>query len=243
MNSETVEIGQMDEAQNEQAQAGALQNKEPPEDNVQNEQAPVEGEPVVEVASAEEVEAEEVAAGDWYVVQTLSGQEMKAKESLARRRVILEVDDVVFKALVPMEKVTEVKQGKKTIVNKKIYPGYILINMTLYDDQKQIHERVWNFVNDTSGIIGFIGKKPAPLAEDEVREILAQLDRDEDDVARPKIEYEIGEVVKIKDGPFQSCEGKIEEIDPHRGRLKLSVSIFGRSAPVEVEYWQVERDE
>ena len=108
MNSETVEIGQMDEAQNEQAQAGALQNKEPPEDNVQNEQAPVKGEPVVEATVAEVASAEEVADGDWYIVQTLSGQEMKAKESLARRRVILEVDDVVFKALVPMEKVTEV---------------------------------------------------------------------------------------------------------------------------------------
>ena len=189
-----------------------------------------------------EVAEEEQASGNWYVVQTLSGQEMKAKESIERRRALEEVDDVIFKALVPMEKVTEIKQGKKTTVNKKIYPGYILINMTLYDEQRNIHERVWNFVNDTQGIIGFIGKNPQPLSEEEVTEILAQLERDEE-AARPKIEYEIGEAVKIKDGPFQSCEGKIEEIDPHRGRLKLSVSIFGRSAPVEVEYWQVERDE
>jgi len=185
---------------------------------------------------------EQQASGDWYVVQTLSGQEMKAQESIERRRTLEEVDDVVFKALVPMEKVTEIKQGKKTTVSKKIYPGYILINMTLYDEQRNIHERVWNFVNDTQGIIGFIGRNPQPLSEEEVTEILAQLERDEE-AARPKIEYEIGEAVKIKDGPFQSCEGKIEEIDPHRGRLKLSVSIFGRSAPVEVEYWQVERDE
>jgi transcriptional antiterminator NusG len=189
-----------------------------------------------------EVAEEQQASGDWYVVQTLSGQEMKAKESIERRRALEEVDDVVFKALVPMEKVTEIKQGKKTTVSKKIYPGYILINMTLYDEQRNIHERVWNFVNDTQGIIGFIGRNPQPLSEEEVTEILAQLERDEE-AARPKIEYEIGEAVKIKDGPFQSCEGKIEEIDPHRGRLKLSVSIFGRSAPVEVEYWQVERDE
>ena len=189
-----------------------------------------------------EVAEEEQASGNWYVVQTLSGQEMKAKESIERRRALEEVDDVIFKALVPMEKVTEIKQGKKTTVNKKIYPGYILINMTLYDEQRNIHERVWNFVNDTQGIIGFIGKNPQPLSEEEVTEILAQLERAEEAV-RPKIEYEIGEAVKIKDGPFQSCEGKIEEIDPHRGRLKLSVSIFGRSAPVEVEYWQVERDE
>ena len=189
-----------------------------------------------------EVAEEQQASGDWYVVQTLSGQEMKAQESIERRRALEEVDDVVFKALVPMEKVTEIKQGKKTTVSKKIYPGYILINMTLYDEQRNIHERVWNFVNDTQGIIGFIGRNPQPLSEEEVTEILAQLERDEE-AARPKIEYEIGEAVKIKDGPFQSCEGKIEEIDPHRGRLKLSVSIFGRSAPVEVEYWQVERDE
>lgn len=189
-----------------------------------------------------EVTEEQELSGDWYVVQTLSGQEMKAQESIERRRMLEEVDDVVFKALVPMEKVTEIKQGKKTTVNKKIYPGYILINMTLYDEERGIHERVWNFINDTLGIIGFIGHSPQPLSEEEVTEILAQLERDEEAV-RPKIEYEIGEAVKIKDGPFQSCEGKIEEIDPHRGRLKLSVSIFGRSAPVEVEYWQVERDE
>ncbi|MFM1547803.1 MAG: transcription termination/antitermination protein NusG [Lentisphaeria bacterium] len=189
-----------------------------------------------------EVTEEQELNGDWYVVQTLSGQEMKAQESIERRRMLEEVDDVVFKALVPMEKVTEIKQGKKTTVNKKIYPGYILINMTLYDEERGIHERVWNFINDTLGIIGFIGHSPQPLSEEEVTEILAQLERDEEAV-RPKIEYEIGEAVKIKDGPFQSCEGKIEEIDPHRGRLKLSVSIFGRSAPVEVEYWQVERDE
>lgn len=189
-----------------------------------------------------EVTEEQEISGDWYVVQTLSGQEMKAQESIERRRMLEEVDDVVFKALVPMEKVTEIKQGKKTTVNKKIYPGYILINMTLYDEERGIHERVWNFINDTQGIIGFIGHSPQPLSEEEVTEILAQLERDEEAV-RPKIEYEIGEAVKIKDGPFQSCEGKIEEIDPHRGRLKLSVSIFGRSAPVEVEYWQVERDE
>ena len=189
-----------------------------------------------------EVTEEQELNGDWYVVQTLSGQEMKAQESIERRRMLEEVDDVVFKALVPMEKVTEIKQGKKTTVNKKIYPGYILINMTLYDEERGIYERVWNFINDTQGIIGFIGHSPQPLSEEEVTEILAQLERDEEAV-RPKIEYEIGEAVKIKDGPFQSCEGKIEEIDPHRGRLKLSVSIFGRSAPVEVEYWQVERDE
>lgn len=202
----------------------------------------------IESGSSDEMNDVEVAAeeqqpsGDWYVVQTLSGQEMKAQESIERRRVLEEVDDVVFKSLVPMEKVTEIKQGKKTTVSKKIYPGYILINMTLHDEQRNIHERVWNFINDTQGIIGFIGRNPQPLSEEEVTEILAQLERDEE-ATRPKIEYEIGEAVKIKDGPFQNCEGKIEEIDPHRGRLKLSVSIFGRSAPVEVEYWQVERDE
>jgi len=96
-----------------------------------------------------EVAEEQQASGNWYVVQTLSGQEMKAQESIERRRTLEEVDDVVFKALVPMEPVTEIKQGKKTTVNKKIYPGYILINMTLYDEQRNIHERVWNFINDT----------------------------------------------------------------------------------------------
>ena len=180
--------------------------------------------------------------GKWYVVQTLSGQEMKARDSICKRLAQEEVEDVVFEALVPMEKVTEVKQGRKTTTRRKFFPGYILINAQLYDEQRQISSRVWDFVHATPGVIGFIGEKPAPLTDEDVTGIMDQMHRGEEH-AKPKIAFELGETVKINNGPFENFEGRIDAIDPDRGRLKLSVSIFGRSTPVEVEYWQVEKGE
>ncbi len=178
--------------------------------------------------------------GSWYVLQTLSGQEMKAQESINKRRVMEEVDDVLYEALVPVQKVTEVKLGKRTTTNKKFFPGYILIRCDLYNDKKRINDRVWTFIQDTPGIIGFIGDNPQPLSKYEVQDILDQV-RGEEEAPKPKIDYTVGEIVKIKEGPFENLEGKIEVIDPDRGKLKLSVIIFDRSTPVEVEYWQVER--
>lgn len=181
--------------------------------------------------------------GQWYVVQTLSGQEMKAQESIGKRIPLEEMEDVLYEAMVPMEKVSEVKQGKKTTVNRKFFPGYILVNAELYEENRGINVKVWNFINDTPGIIGFIGgDRPAPLSAQEVQDIVSQ-QAGEEEAARPKIEFEVGETVKICDGPFENFEGKIESIDPEHGKLKLSVSIFNRITPVEVGYWQVERQE
>lgn len=186
---------------------------------------------------------DKVKSGSWYVVQSLSGQEMKALESIQKRIPLEEMEDLVHEALVPMEKVSEVKQGKKTTVNRKFYPGYILVNASLYDEHRRIQVRAWNFINDTPGVIGFLGgDRPAPLSESEVNDIFAQQTGAEE-TARPRIEFEIGEVVKICDGPFENFEGKIESIDAEHGKLKLSVSIFNRITPVEVGYWQVERQE
>ena len=179
--------------------------------------------------------------GQWFVVQTLSGHEMKVKDSIEKRLALEELEDVLFEILVPMEKVTEVKLGKKTTTNRKFFPGYILLNAKLYDDEKSINDGIWSFINDTSGIIGFVGgERPVPLSEQEVNDILEQLNKGEAGV-KPRIDFDEGEVVKIRDGAFENFEGKIESIDPDRGKLKLSVSIFGRLTPVEVEYWQVER--
>jgi transcription termination/antitermination protein NusG len=179
--------------------------------------------------------------GQWFVLQTLSGQEMKARESILKRTPQEEMQDLVFETLVPIQKVTEVKLGRKTTVNRKFFPGYIFICALLYDDNRRINEKVWSFINDTPGIIGFVGgDKPAPMTDTEINDIKEQLQRDED-APRPKIDYTLGEIVKIKEGPFENLEGKIENIDPDRGKLKLSVTIFDRSTPVEVEYWQVER--
>lgn len=179
---------------------------------------------------------------EWFVLQTLSGQENKAKESMERRLELEEMGELVEEILIPTEKVSEVKQGKKTTTTRKFFPGYMLVKMELYDDARQLVDKTWYFTHETPGIIGFVGgQKPAPLPQQEVDTILNQIEEKQERI-KPKIIFEPGETVKINDGPFVSFSGVIEEIDPDRGKLKVSVSIFGRSAPVELEYWQVERE-
>lgn len=177
----------------------------------------------------------------WFVIHTLSGQEQKVKDSMERRIKIEELSDVIKEVLVPTEKVAEIKKGKKSTTTRKFYPGYILVNMKLLDEKSQLIARPWYFVRETPGVIGFIGgDRPLPLKPDEVESILAQIQERQEKVA-PKVAFEKGETVKVTDGPFQNFTGMIEEVDPGRGKLKISVSIFGRSTPVELEYWQVER--
>jgi len=177
----------------------------------------------------------------WFVLHTLSGQESRVKENIERRAKLEEMGDLIGDVLVPTEKVSEVKRGKKTTTTRKFYPGYVLINIQLYDDKKGLNEKSWYFIQQTSGIIGFIGgDRPVPLRQEEVNSILNQIEEKQEKVA-PKISFALGETVKINDGPFLNFNGTIDEIDPERGKLKVSVSIFGRSAPVELEYWQVER--
>ena len=177
----------------------------------------------------------------WFVIHTLSGQEQKVKDSMERRIKLEELGDLIKEVLVPTEKVAEVKKGKRTTTTRKLYPGYILVNMKLLDEKNQLIGSTWYFVRDTPGVIGFIGgDRPVPLQRDEVENILAQIQERQEKVA-PKVAFEKGETVKVTDGPFQNFTGAIEEVDPDRGKLKISVSIFGRSTPVELEYWQVER--
>ena len=174
----------------------------------------------------------------WFVLHTLSGQENRVRESIERRA---KIEDLVGEVLVPTEKVTETRGNRRTTVVKKFFPGYVLLNLALYDDNKQLNERAWYFAQETPGIIGFIGgERPVPLRPEEVDTILKQVEEKKDKV-RPKVSFEPGETVTITDGPFQNFSGTVEEVDPEHGKLKVSVSIFGRSAPVELEYSQVER--
>ena len=177
----------------------------------------------------------------WFVLHTLSGQEGKVKESIERRRQIEEMEDYIEEVLIPTEKVSEVKKGKRTTTTRKFYPGYVLVHMALYDEERNLVDRTWYFTQETPGIIGFVGgEQPVPLRESEVESILMQIEEKKEKI-KPKVIFEPGETVKINDGPFLNFNGVIEEVDPERGKLKVSVSIFGRTAPVEVEYWQVER--
>jgi transcriptional antiterminator NusG len=177
----------------------------------------------------------------WFVIHTLSGQEQKVKDSIEKRLKAEEMGEYISEVLVPMEKVAEVRSGKKTVTTRKLYPGYVFVDMKLLDDNKRIIEKPWYFIRETPGIIGFVGgDRPTPTSHDEIATIKAQIS-DSEDHEKPKVNFEAGETVKINDGPFLNFSGVIEEIEPERGKLKVTVNIFGRNTPVELEYWQVEK--
>ncbi len=177
----------------------------------------------------------------WFVIHTLTGQEMKVQESIRRRLQIEEMEDYVDEVIIPTEKVSEVRKGVRSTTTRKFFPGYVLVHLALYDAEREMVERSWRFIKETTGVIGFIGgERPAPLMPEEVDVVMHQVEEKKEKVA-PKVAFEPGETVKINDGPFLNFSGVVEEVDPDRGKLKVSVAIFGRSAPVELEYWQVER--
>lgn len=181
----------------------------------------------------------------WYAVQTRSNMEQKAVESLAQMIDMEDMGEYISKEdiLMPVETVSEVKGGKKTVRKRKLYPGYIFVRVKLYDDEGNFLEKPWYFVRGINGIINFMGgDRPLPLPKKEVDQIFEQMKQAEG-TERPKVEYSVGEMVKVNDGPFQSLTGKVEEIDTEKGKLKISVSIFGRFTPVELEYSQVNKIE
>ena len=178
----------------------------------------------------------------WYVVHVLSGQEGRVRERIIRQRESEEMGDYIFEVLVPTEMVSEIRRGKKTSTKRKFFPGYIIVNMNLLTPDNQLVEKTWYFIKEMEGVIGFAGTKdrPIPMRQSEVDGMLSQIKEREESV-RPAITFEVGDTVKVADGPFQSQNGIVEEIDPERGKLRVAVTIFGRSTPVELEYWQVER--
>ena len=180
-------------------------------------------------------------ASEWYTIQTLSGQEQKAEKSLHKRIAEEEMSEYINEVLVPMEKVVEVRGGKKTVTQRKLYPGYIFIDMQLYDEEQRLLAQPWDFIRNTQGIIGFLGgERPIATPAADIDDIKAQV-ADSEETEKPKVNFEMGEEVKINDGPFQSYTGAVESIDAESGKLKVTIDIFGRSTPVELEYWQVEK--
>jgi len=176
----------------------------------------------------------------WFIIQTLSGQEQKVKDSIEKRIKPDEMQDYIKEVLVPMEKVVEVRNQKKTVSTRKLWPGYVFVDMVLLDENNQVIEAPWYFIKETQGVIGFLSDPPTPTPADEVEQIKAQISASEE-TERPKVSFAAGETVKINNGPFLNFGGVIEEVDVERGKLKVSVNIFGRNTPVELEYWQVEK--
>ena len=181
------------------------------------------------------------ATAQWFALHTLSGQENKVKNYIEKFKKAEELDDAIFEVLLPTEVVSEVKNGKKSTKVRKLYPGYVFIQMVLFGEDKKLINKPWYFVKEVSGVIGFVGgEAPAALRQSEIDEIRSRIEAANGKEV-PKVQYSIGEEVKINDGAFASLTGRIDEIDPDRGKLKVSVSIFGRFTPVELEYWQVSR--
>jgi transcriptional antiterminator NusG len=175
------------------------------------------------------------SAKQWYIVHTYSGFEAKVKESIRQRADALGMADVIEEVLIPTEEVVEVREGKKTKSTRKFFPGYVLVKMEMSDE-------AWHVVKNTPRVTGFVGtgNKPVPLSDDEVDRIIRQVT-----VAakkpKPKLEYRIGETVKIMEGPFSNFTGQVEEINEDRSTLKVMVTIFGRATPVELGFLQVEK--
>jgi transcriptional antiterminator NusG len=171
----------------------------------------------------------------WYVVHTQTGSEEKAKAGLESKMAVTALKNFVSEVVVPTEQVSEIRGGKKRITERKFFPGYLLVKM-------EMNKESWYMVKSTPGITGFIGpgRKPTPISADEVNSILRRTE-DTETKPTPKISFEVGESIRIGQGPFANFNGSVMEVYPDRGKLKVSVSIFGRSTLVELEYWQVEK--
>jgi transcriptional antiterminator NusG len=176
--------------------------------------------------------------GAWYVVHSYAGYENKVKSNLESRISSMNIEDEIFEVVIPVEDVVEVKNGRKVTVSKKVFPGYLLVRCYLTDES-------WSVIRNTPGVTGFVGlgTKPTPLSRKEVESILAVPEEAGKEVkkAKPLLEFEVGETVRVKEGPFADFSGQIAEINEDHLKLKVLVNIFGRETPVELEFSQVSK--
>lgn len=173
---------------------------------------------------------------NWYVVHTYSGYENKVKANLEKRVESMGMEDKIFRVIVPEEEESEIKNGKRKVTMKKVFPGYVLVELIMTDDS-------WYVVRNTPGVTGFVGSagsgsKPTPLLPEEATAILRRMGMEE---KRVDVDFEVGETVRVNEGPFTNFTGSIEEIDIDKGKLKVFVNMFGRDTLVELEFSQVEK--
>ena len=172
----------------------------------------------------------------WYVVHAYSGMEKAVERNLRERIDRAGMQDKFGRILVPTEEVVELKNGKKAVTERRFFPGYVLVEMVMDDD-------TWHLVKHTSKVTGFVGgarNRPAPISEDEVLKIVSQM-QEGSDKPRHKVEFTVGEYVRVKDGPFTDFNGNVEEVNYEKSKVRVSVTIFGRATPVELEFGQVEK--
>ena len=183
--------------------------------------------------ATERIEEAAIDEPQWYVVHAYSGHEEKVKKNLEKRIESMDMQDKILQVLVPMEDEIEIKDGKRRHVQKRIFPGYILVKMRLDDES-------WYVVRNTPGVTSFVGSgtKPVPLTERDVAKIQRQMKQE---APKIRVEFEVGEAVRVVDGPFTDFHGKVDEINPEKGKLKVLVNMFGRETPVELDLLQVEK--
>ncbi|MEH3085000.1 MAG: transcription termination/antitermination protein NusG [Xylophilus ampelinus] len=172
----------------------------------------------------------------WYVVHAYSGMEKAVERNIAERVARAGMQDKFGRVLVPTEEVVEMKNGQRRTTERRFYPGYVLVEMVMNDD-------TWHLVKNTNKVTGFVGgakNRPAPISEEEVRRIVSQM-QEGTDKPRHKVEFMVGELVRIKEGPFTDFNGSVEEVNYEKSRVSVSVTIFGRATPVELEFGQVEK--
>lgn len=183
-----------------------------------------------------EVSKEQANAKNWYVVHAFSGMEKSVAKDLQERIDRAEMQDDFGEILVPVEEVVEIRKGQKSISERRFFPGYVLVEMLM-------NEQTWHLVKNTNKVTGFVGgssSKPSPISQAEVNKIMAQM-KEGVEKPRPKVLFETGEIVRVKDGPFADFNGNVEEVNYEKNRMRVSVTIFGRSTPVELEFGQVEK--
>jgi len=170
----------------------------------------------------------------WYVLRVASGQEDRVRRGLEARVKAKGIEERVPRILVPTETVTEIKGGRKRTIKRKIYPGYVIVEM-------QMDEPTWFLIRETPGVGDFIGAhgKPEPMAQEEVEKLIGQVEK-ETEKPKLKIEFQKGDAVKIKEGPFENYDGVVDEVDPKKGTVRVIITVFNRPTSVELGYWQVE---
>jgi len=248
--AEEAEAGEAEaeEAEAEEAEAGEAEAGEAEAGEAEAEEAEAEEAEEPEAEEAEEPEAEEAVAEvapaedddperlQWYVLKVTTNREKSIRLALLRRIAREGLDEFFTEVIIPTEKVVETKAGKKRESEQKLFPGYLFVQMMLNDE-------TWYLVRGTSGIGDFTGAggKPVAMSDEEVSRMLGKEEEKDEGPARIKIDFSTGDMVKIKDGPFESFEGEIDEIDDASGKISVLIEIFGRHTPAELEYWQVEK--
>jgi transcription termination/antitermination protein NusG len=178
----------------------------------------------------------------WYVLKVASNKEESVREALQRKIVVESVQDTVGRVVVPVERIKSVKGGKQRIIKRKLYPGYVFMELET-DENGRIPEKVWFMIRETNGVGDFIGSegKPTPMRDTDVAKMLVEIDEMTENAPSIKVEFTKGDMVKIREGAFENFEGVVDEIDVERGVVRVNVSIFGRSTPLDIEYWQIEK--